>query len=185
LSDERVAELEKAISGSRPLTNTPDNQKESVKEEPALSHAPTNSVFVGKKGNSTNTVEETVSGHLEGDAPVRVSKEEGKAPLLPAGESGPIVSTTPKVNPTNETTSEGLPSEVEARAKAIGQSAGKLSAGAAEEVETPDKPVGQGRKGTRGTEEPEAESKAEPKAPANVRPRRVNRGDSPPPTRNQ
>lgn len=143
LSDARVAELERAIGSSTPASDT----------------------LVGKKGKSAAVMEETASGHQEGDAPVRVSKE----PLLPAGESGRIVPTTPKVNPTSEPSSEGLPSEVEARAKAMGQSAGKLSVGAAQEVEAPDKPVGQGRKGSRSPEETEAE----PKAPTNSRPRRV------------
>jgi tetratricopeptide (TPR) repeat protein len=149
LSDERVAELEKAISGSSPDT------------------------LVGKKGNSAAAVEEAASGHQEGDAPVRVSKE----PLLPAGESGRIVPMTPKVNPSGELTPEGLPSEVETRAKAMGQSAGKLSAGAALEVEAPDKPAGQGRKGANNTE-------ADSKAPTTTRPRRVKKDDPIAPPRN-
>ena len=146
LSDARVAEIEKAIGGN-PLVNE---------------------TLVGKKGNSTDAAEEAASGHLEGDAPVRVSKT--PEPVLPAGESGRVVPTTPKVNAqSSEATSKGLPSEVERRAKEMGQSAGKLSAGAAMEVESPDKPAGQGRKGTRNSEEEEEE----PKAKSNARPRRV------------
>jgi hypothetical protein len=151
LSDERVAELEKAIGSSLPVTDT----------------------LVGKKGNSAAAVEEAASGHLEGDAPVRIGKE----PALPAGESGRIVPMTPKVNPSGELTPEGLPSEVETRAKAMGQSAGKLSAGAALEVEAPDKPAGQGRKGANNT-------RADSKAPTTSRPRRVKKDDPIPPPRN-
>lgn len=138
LSDARVAELEKAISG----TGKP----------------------VGKKGDSVAVVEESLSGHLEGDAPVRVAK--APEPILPAGESGRVVPTVPKVDtPSDEPKSEGLPAEVESRAKAMGQSAGQLSADAAMEVDVPNRPAGQGRKGTRSADEP--------KPKVNVRPRRV------------
>ncbi len=156
LSDARVAEIEKAISG-----------------EPVASGS-----LVGKKGNATNAVEEAASGHLEGDAPVRISKMPEL--MLPAGESGRVIPTTSKVPAqSNESMSEGLPSEVERRAKEMGQSAGKLSAGAAMEVEAPEKPAGQGRKGARNSEEVDEENK--PKS--NARPRRVK--DSPPPPRKQ
>ncbi len=154
LSDARVAEIEKAISG-----------------EPLVS-----GTLVGKKGNSTDAAEEAASGHLEGDAPVRVSKTL-EEPVLPAGESGRVTPTTPKASAqSSEPTSEGLPFEVERRAKEMGQSAGKLSAGAAMEVESPDKSAGQGRKGTRNSEEEEEE----PKAKNNARPRRV-KEDNPTP----
>ncbi len=156
LSDARVAEIEKSISG-----------------EPVVSGA-----LVGKKGNSTDAVEEAASGHLEGDAPVRVSKM--PEPVLPAGESGRVVPTTPKIN-SSESPAEGLPSEVEARAKAMGQSAGKLSVGAAMEVESPDKPAGQGRKGVPASDEVEEE----PKAKTNARPRRVKEDSSAPKPRKE
>lgn len=158
LSDTRVAEIEKSISGEPPV----------------------NGSLVGKKGNGTDVAEEAASGHLEGDAPVRVSKT--SEPVLPAGESGRVVPTTPKVNiQSRETTPEGLPSEVESRAKALGQSAGRLSAGAAMEVESPDNPAGQGRKGARTADEVEEDSKAK----SNVRPRRVKADDATPKPRKQ
>lgn len=154
LSDARVAEIEKSISG-----------------EPVVS-----GTIVGKKGNSTDVVEEAASGHREGDAPVRVSKTMPE-PVLPAGESGRVVPTTPKMSTqSSESTSEGLPSEVERRAKDMGQSAGKLSAGAAMEVEAPEKPAGQGRKGVRNLEEEEEA----PKPKSSARPRRVKEDSSPP-----
>ncbi len=153
LSDERVAEIEKSISS-----------------EPLVSGAP-----VGKKGNSTDVVEEAASGHLEGDAPVRVSQT--SEALLPSGESGRVVPTTPKINSqSSEIAPEGLPSEVEQRAKDMGQSAGKLSAGAAMEVEAPERPAGQGRKGTRNVEA----SEEAPKAKSSARPRRVKESSPPP-----
>ncbi len=153
LSDERVAEIEKSISSESVVSGTP----------------------VGKKGNSTDVVEEAASGHLEGDAPVRISQT--SEALLPAGESGRVVPTTPKINSqSSEFIPEGLPSEVEQRAKDIGQSAGKLSAGAAMEVEAPERPAGQGRKGTRNTEAGEDS----PKARSNARPRRVKESSPPP-----
>ena len=146
LSDQRVAEIEKAISG-----------------EPLISGS-----LVGKKGNSTEAIEEAASGHLEGDAPVRVIR--APEPILPAGESGRVVPTTAK--PGNAAP-EDLPAEVEQRAKDMGQSAGKLSAGAALEVEALDKPAGQGRKGTRNTDEVEEDTKSK----SNARPRRVKQDD--------
>jgi tetratricopeptide (TPR) repeat protein len=155
LSDARVAEIEKAISG-----------------EPEESGS-----LVGKKGNAANAVEEAVSGHLEGDAPVRISKT--PEPALPAGESGRVVPTSSRVgSQINEPVAEGLPSEVERRAKDIGQSAGKLSAGAAMEVEAPERPAGQGRKGTRSTDTEEIDEETKPKS--NVRPRRVKEENIPP-----
>ncbi len=155
LSDVRVAEIEKAISG-----------------EPLVS-----GTLVGKKGNSTDAVEEAASGHLEGDAPVRISKM--PEPVLPAGESGRVVPTTPKVSaPSSTVTPEALPSEVESRAKAMGQSAGQLSGATAMELEAPEKPAGQGRKGARDTAE------EDPKAKTNARPRRVKEDNPTPPPRN-
>ncbi|HEX4949044.1 MAG TPA: tetratricopeptide repeat protein [Blastocatellia bacterium] len=146
LSDARVAEIEKMISGGT---------------------APG-----GKKGDSKDALEEAASGHIEGDAPVRISKPATPVlePVLPAGETGRVLPTTPKVNGRrDEPATEGLPSEVEARAKAMGQSAGKLSAGAAMEVDVPERPAGGGRKGTRKIDEPEKEPTPTP----NARPRRV------------
>lgn len=137
LSDSRVAEIERAINGV---------------------------VSGGKKGNSAAAIEEAASGHTEGDAPVRVGKP--LDPVLPSGESGHISSTTPKVNEGNEQgASRGLPVEVEQRAKTMGQSAGQLSAGAAMEIEVPEKSAG-GRKGRPNDE-------AAPKPAEGARPRRV------------
>jgi tetratricopeptide (TPR) repeat protein len=158
LSDTRVAEIEKAISAV-----------------PVESGS-----LVGKKGNAVNVVEEAANGHLEGDAPVRISKM--PEPVLPAGESGRVVPTTSRVSSQgNEPAAEGLPSEVERRAKEMGQSAGKLSAGAAMEVEAPERPAGQGRKGARSTEADEIDDESKPKS--NVRPRRVKEGTVPLPPR--
>jgi hypothetical protein len=136
LSDARVAEIEKAISGG----GSPG----------------------GKKGDSAEAVAESASGHLEGDAPVRIPNKPA-IPTLPAGESGHVTDTTPKANK-NESPGQTLPPEVELRARTIGQSAGQLSAGTAMEIEAPEKPVSGGRKG-------QTEPEAEPKPTA--RPRRV------------
>jgi hypothetical protein len=138
LSDSRVAEIERAINSGTSR---------------------------GKKGNSTVAVEESASGHLEGDLPVRINKP--LEPILPAGESGRIANTTPKTNESNEGKSTPLPAEVELRAKTMGESAGKLSVGAAMEIDAPDKPAGSGRKGKKATDEQESISSG------NSRPRRV------------
>lgn len=157
LSDARVAEIEKAIGGGAVVSGA----------------------IVGKKGNASAATEEAVSGHLEGDVPLRTSKTPD--PGLPTDESGRVVPTTPKVMAPG--TAEGLPVEVELRAKAMGQSAGKLSAGAAMEVEA-EKPAGQGRKGTRNTDDVE-EDKDKDKDKITVRPRRVKEDESTPKPRNQ
>lgn len=137
LSDSRVAEIEKAIEGRS-----------------------------GKKGDKADAVEESASGHIEGDAPVRISQP--IEPILPSGESGHISGTLPKANNTShEDGSKVLPGDVEQRAKTIGQSAGKLSVGAAMEIEAPEKPAGGGRKGITNTTDQEGNS------PNNTRPRRV------------
>lgn len=139
LSDSRVAEIERAINGTSPG---------------------------GKKGDRTEATEESVSGHIEGDVPVRISKP--ITPPLLSGESGHIADTSPKVNPINTEEKSGtLPAEVEQRAKTMGQSAGKLSAGAALEIEAPDKPAGGGRKGMANTTE------QGPPSSTGARPRRV------------
>ncbi|MBL8203388.1 MAG: tetratricopeptide repeat protein [Blastocatellia bacterium] len=157
LSDARVAEIEKAIGGGAVVSGA----------------------IVGKKGNATAATEEAASGHLEGDVPLRISKTPD--PGLPTDESGRVIPTTPKV--TAPGTAEGLPVEVELRAKAMGQSAGKLSAGAALEVEA-EKPAGQGRKGTRNADDVE-EDKDKNKDKITVRPRRVKEDESTPKPRNQ
>ena len=139
LSDSRVEEIEKAINAGS---------------------------SGGKKGDSTDAVEESASGHREGDAPVRISQP--LVPVLPSGESGHIADTTPKAGLINdEGKTRSLPVEVEQRARTIGQSAGKLSVGAAMEIEAPDKPTGSGRKGITNPTEEE-------KAATGARPRRVN-----------
>ncbi len=139
LSDSRVAEIEKSINKG---------------------------TSGGKKGDSSNAREESVSGHIEGDVPIRIGRP--LEPVLPSGESGHIADTTPKAtNANSEDKSKELPAEVEQRAKTMGQSAGKLSVGAAMEIEAPDKPAGGGRKGIvnpTGTAD---------KAASGARPRRV------------
>ncbi|MBS1811659.1 MAG: tetratricopeptide repeat protein [Acidobacteria bacterium] len=141
LSDSRVAEIEKAI-----------NRGSSG----------------GKKGDSADAIEESASGHIEGDTIVRPGKPVEPIPLL--GESGHITDTTPKANKINdEGNPRSLPVEVEQRAKTIGQSAGKLSVGAAMEIETPEKPAGGGRKGIKPNEQEST--------PA--RPRRVKENETP------
>jgi tetratricopeptide (TPR) repeat protein len=147
LSDARVAEIEKAIAAG---------------------------LRGGKKGDGAAAKEESAIGHIEGDIPVRSAKP--LPPVLPAGESGHVAATTPKVSKENPPTlapkSEPLPSEVEQRAKTMGQSAGKLSVDTALELDAAEKPAGRGRKGAPETAVPQR-TEADDKTKGNARPRRV------------
>jgi hypothetical protein len=90
-------------------------------------------------------------------------------PVLPAGESGHSKEALPKTPERgNENIVAPLPAEVEMRAKSMGESAGKLSVGAAMEIEAPDKPAGGGRKGVRKTNQEQDGSSTR-----STRPRRV------------
>jgi tetratricopeptide (TPR) repeat protein len=153
LSDARVAEIEKAIAAG---------------------------LRGGKKGDGAAAKEESAIGHIEGDIPVRSAKP--LPPVLPAGESGHVAATTPKVSKENQPNlapkSEPLPSEVEQRAKTIGQSAGKLSVDTAMELDSAEKPAGRGRKGAPETAVPQR-TEADNKAKSNARPRRVKDPEKP------
>lgn len=145
LSDARVAELERAIESS---TAAPG----------------------GKKGDLGTAVEASASGHVEGDAPVRIPVK-SLAVELPAGDSGHAENGVKQGGITRENQPEALPLEIEKRASALGESSGKLSVGAALEIEAPEKPGGTGRKGLKDSEE--TQPATEPDKVKSVRPRRV------------
>ena len=94
LSDARVAELERAIESS---TAAPG----------------------GKKGDLGTAVEASASGHVEGDAPVRIPVK-SLAVELPAGDSGHAENGVKQGGITRENQTEALPSEIEKRASALG-----------------------------------------------------------------
>ncbi len=145
LSDARASEIEQAIEASKIAAG-------------------------GKKGDITSAVNDSISGHSEGDSlPVRASANPVVAmPKTAIGESGHS-ETQHKIVPKPEV--ELQPGELERRASDMGKTAGKLSVEAANEIDIPDKPVGVGRKGNTENVEPDPPVKEEKKS--GTRPRRV------------
>ena len=145
LSDARAAEIEQAIEASRIAAG-------------------------GKKGDSVSAVNDSASGHSEGDSlPVRASANPVTAmPKAAIGESGHS-EMQPKNIPKPEVDLQ--PGELERRASDMGKTSGKLSVEAASEIGIPDKPVGGGRKGN--PENAEADLPVNQEKKPGTRPRRV------------